>query len=110
MNTEGHIFTAPPGVSRDIEGFTLGIRPEYVQVAQANEVGALAATVQQAQDIGTYWLVSARVGAGAAQSLVRMRLPVGQAIPKVGETVWLALIGPHTCFYADERLIEEATA
>ena len=28
--------------------------------------------------------------------------------PQVGEAVWLALIGAHTCYYADERLIEEA--
>ena len=35
----------------------LGIRPEYVEVAGADAAGAVAATVLQAQDIGTYWLV-----------------------------------------------------
>ena len=33
----------------------------------------------------------------------------GQAVPRVGEAVWLGLIGAHTCYYANERLIEEAT-
>ena len=110
IEVAGHVFAAPPGVPLHIANFTLGVRPEYVRLAQAREAGAVAATVQQAQDIGTYWLVSARVGSGAAQSVVRMRLPVGQVVPQAGEAVWLALIGAHTCYYADERLIEEATA
>ena len=110
IEVAGHTFAAPAGISRNIDSFALGIRPEYVTLAQPNDAGAVAATVHQAQDIGTYWLVSARVGSGVAESLVRMRLPVGQAVPKVGDEVWLALIGAHTCFYADERLIEEATA
>ena len=103
-------FAAPPGVSRDIEAFTLGIRPEYVALAGPDVAGAVPATVQQVQDIGTYWLVGARVGAGATESLVRMRLGGGgQAVPRVGEAVWLGLIGAHTCYYANEHLIEEAT-
>ncbi|MCI4431458.1 MAG: ABC transporter ATP-binding protein [Burkholderiales bacterium] len=103
-------FAAPPGVSREIEAFTLGIRPEYVALAGPDVAGAVPATVQQVQDIGTYWLVSARVGAGSTQSLVRLRLGGGaQTVPRVGEAVWLGLIGAHTCYYADEHLIEEAT-
>ncbi len=123
----GSSFAAPRGVPRDIAAFTLGIRPEYVTLVGANDAGAVPATVKKVQDIGTYWLVSAQVGTGAGvgiggagvaaaadpgpgDALVRMRLSSGQAVPRVGESVWLGLIGAHTCFYADERLIEEASA
>ena len=81
---------------------SLGVRPEYVTLAQAGDAGALPATVVQAQDIGTYWLVTAKVG---ADQLVRARLSPEQAIPKVGEAVWLAIVGPHTCYYQNEELV-----
>jgi glycerol transport system ATP-binding protein len=110
IEVAGRTFPAPPGVSREIQDFTLGIRPEYVTLSHPDDAGAVPATVLQAQDIGTYWLVSARVGSGAAQSVVRLRLAVGQDVPAAGATVALALIGSHTCFYADEKLIEGATA
>jgi glycerol transport system ATP-binding protein len=87
---------APAGATQ------LGVRPEYVTIASANAVGAVAATVTQAQDIGTYWLLTATVGGGA---IVRARLSPDQVIPKVGETVWLGLVGAHTCFYKDEELV-----
>ncbi len=81
---------------------TLGVRPEYVTLAAANADGALAATVTQAQDIGTYWLLTARVADG---TLVRARLSPEQAIPKAGDSVWLAVVGEHTCYYANEELV-----
>jgi glycerol transport system ATP-binding protein len=87
---------APAGATQ------LGVRPEYVTLAAPNASGALPATVTQAQDIGTYWLVTSTVGNGA---IVRARLAPDQAVPKVGETVWLGLIGAHTCFYKDEELV-----
>jgi glycerol transport system ATP-binding protein len=80
----------------------LGVRPEYVTLAAPNAVGAVAATVTQAQDIGTYWLLTATVGDGA---VVRARLSPDEVIPKAGATVWLKLIGTHTCFYKDEELV-----
>ena len=90
---------------------TVGVRPEYVTLASAGSTGALSATVTQVQDIGTYWLLNARVG-GAT---VRARLSPDAVVPRAGETVWLQIAGPHTCWYAaDETLIaagaEEATA
>ena len=87
---------APAGATK------LGVRPEYVTLAVANAAGALPATVTQAQDIGTYWLLTATVGDGA---IVRARLRPDQVIPKVGTTVWLGLVGAHTCFYKDEELV-----
>ena len=90
---------------------TVGVRPEYVTLASAGSAGALSATVTQVQDIGTYWLLNARVG----DTTVRARLSPDAVVPRAGETVWLQIAGPHTCWYAaDETLIaagaEEATA
>ncbi|WP_298833398.1 ABC transporter ATP-binding protein [uncultured Piscinibacter sp.] len=88
---------APAGAKR------LGVRPEYVALAAPHAAGAVPATVTQAQDIGTYWLLGAAIADGA---VVRARLSGEQPIPKVGETVWLAIAGTHTCWYdANEELV-----
>jgi len=80
----------------------LGVRPEYVTLASADAPGAVAGTVSQLQDIGTYWLLSATLG---AEHTVRARLPIGEAIPRVGERVWLKIVGAHTCYYQNEELV-----
>jgi glycerol transport system ATP-binding protein len=92
----------------------VGIRPEYVTLAVPGAPGAVPATVLQAQDIGTYWLVTARVGQGDAgmggsegATTVRARLNPDADIPAAGTVVWLAVVGAHTCFYADDVLITE---
>jgi glycerol transport system ATP-binding protein len=102
----------------DLGDVTLGVRPEYVTLVAADAEGAVPAVVTQAQDIGTYWLLTAEVGNGRANdaatsgaapgSVVRARLGTQQAIPKAGETVWLSLVGAHTCFYKDDLLVAEA--
>jgi glycerol transport system ATP-binding protein len=81
---------------------TLGVRPEYVTLAPAQSAGALPATVTQAQDIGTYWLVTARI---ADATIVRVRVSPEHVVPKIGDTVWLGLVGRHTCYYRDEVLV-----
>ena len=83
----------------------LGVRPEYVALEASGSPGALPAVVTQAQDIGTYWLVTARVGSGANESLIRARLSPEQAIPKAGDAVWLGVVGTHTCFYRNDLLV-----
>ncbi len=91
-----------PGAPAGAE--SLGVRPEYVTLAQAGAAGALPATVLQSQDIGTYWLVTARIG----EHTVRLRLAPEAHAPQAGATVYLGLSGPRTCFYAaDETLITE---
>jgi len=50
--------------------------------------------------VGTYTLLVADYE-GAA---VRARLN-GGAIPAAGDTAWLGVLNPHTCFYRDEELI-----
>ena len=88
--------------------FTLGVRPEYVTLAGASDAGTVPAKVTQAQDIGTYWLVSATVGSGASAATVRARIGRDLPIPTVGEAVWLSIVGTHTCYYRNEELIQEA--
>ncbi|HKX43641.1 MAG TPA: ABC transporter ATP-binding protein [Burkholderiaceae bacterium] len=85
---------------------TLGVRPEYVTLAEPNAAGALPARVVQAQDIGMYWLVTATVGRGAEEKLMRARISPDQTIPKPGDTAWFGIVGPHTCFYRGEELVE----
>ena len=80
----------------------LGVRPEYVCLAAPHAAGALSAVVTRAQDIGTYWLLTANAADGTP---IRARLGAGQAMPAVGEAVWLAIVGSHTCFYKDEELV-----
>ena len=99
----GHRLAAPKPALSAIDRFILGVRPEYVSLAAANAEGAVPATVSQVQDIGTYWLVTSQVG---PDTLVRARLSAERSIPKVGDSVWLQLVGEHTCFYKDEELIE----
>ncbi len=94
-----------PGAPAGAE--SLGVRPEYVTLAQPGDAGALPATVVQSQDIGTYWLVTAKVG----EHTVRLRLAPEARAPQAGATVHLGLVGARTCFYAaDETLIPEVMA
>jgi glycerol transport system ATP-binding protein len=85
---------------------TLGVRPEYVTLANADAPGAVPAVVTQAQDIGTYWLLTSNTaGVGDEGNTIKARLGTGQVIPKVGDKVWLNVVGSHTCFYKNETLI-----
>jgi glycerol transport system ATP-binding protein len=80
---------------------TLGVRPEYVTVSDSARPGAMSAQVVKAQDIGTHWMVTGKIG----ERVVRARVSSGAAVPGAGDTVWLGLLGPHTCFYKDDRLL-----
>ena len=107
----GH-FIGSPGMNflPAADGSTLGVRPEYVSLAEPGAPGALQGVVTQAQDIGTYWLVAARVATAAGDAVVRARLDAGDAVPKVGDKAWLNVVGEHTCYYRDEKLIDEVRA
>ncbi len=94
----GELATALAAESR----FTLGVRPEYVTIATPNEPGALPATIERVQDIGTYVLLTARCDGHT----VRARLSPEATAPTAGEAVWLGVMGAHTCFYrTSEELI-----
>jgi len=110
IDVAGHRVAAAAASLGAAGDVTLGIRPEYVAVAASGQAGAVPAVVTQAQDIGTYWLVTARVGEGPDGAVVRARLSPRDRIPAPGEAVWLAIVGPHTCFYRDEELIVAGAA
>ncbi len=96
-----HLMTPTQKLSQH-GSVTLGVRPEYVTLASADAVGAVPAVVTQAQDIGTYWLLTCITSEGGT---IKARLSTEQTIPKVGASVWLNVVGSHTCFYKNEALI-----
>ena len=85
---------------------TLGIRPEYLSLAAPGAAGALPATVSAVQDIGTYWLLSARLAAAGGELVLRARLAPGTQAPQPGDAVWLQAAGPHTCWYREQELVK----
>jgi glycerol transport system ATP-binding protein len=105
IEVAGRTLPAPNDALARLPAFTVGVRPEYVRVVNADQAGAVPGVVTQSQDIGTYWLVTARVGSGDGQSLLRARLGTEAPIPRIGSTTWLSIVGDHTCYYVDEELI-----
>ena len=81
--------------------YKLGIRPEYVALATADTPGALPATATQVLDIGTHALLTAQCGEWA----LKARLNPEATLPRLGETVWLQVLGTHACFYQNEELV-----
>lgn len=79
----------------------LGIRPEYLSLAAAQEPGTLPARVRQVQDVGTYLLLTCEFG----DHVVRARLAPDVPPPPVGSLVQLRVLGQHTCFYRNEELV-----
>ncbi len=79
----------------------LGVRPEYLRIAEPGAPGAVPMRVDRVQDVGTYTLLVADFEG----TPVRARLG-GNVVPAAaGGTVWLSVLNPHTCFYRDEELI-----
>ncbi len=95
--------TLSPGAGRSLpEGeIKLGVRPEYVAVAEANAPGALPMVVSQIQDVGTHTMLSAVCDG----QTVKARLSSSAAHPGLGSVVWLTVIGEHTCFYKNEEIV-----
>ncbi|MEO8225175.1 MAG: ABC transporter ATP-binding protein [Gammaproteobacteria bacterium] len=82
--------------------FTLGVRPEYVSLTTSDDPTALPIEVLQLQDVGTYWLLTARCGAIP----LRARLDRESDVPRIGERVWLKVTGANTCYYgSDDQLL-----
>jgi glycerol transport system ATP-binding protein len=59
--------------------------------------GARYRQLLRVQDIGTYRLITARLG----EHLLRARLPAEPRSPLPGQPLWLQLLGDHTCFYRE---------
>jgi glycerol transport system ATP-binding protein len=98
---DGGALPLPSGTALPDGPLTLGIRPEYLRLADGAAPGALPARVQQVKDLGTCGLLSCE----AAGHPLRARLSVDQAWPAAGDTVWLRLVDTHTCFYRNEELV-----
>lgn len=79
----------------------LGIRPEYVALADAQTPGALPMLVSQVQDVGTHNIVTA----SHHGQTVKARLSTDSASVQTGSTVWLQVMGAHTCFYKNEEIV-----
>ena len=91
-----------PGSSKLPEGeLKLGIRPEYLEQTAVGAAGALAFKVNRVQDVGTHFMLTASLG----DSIVKSRIASSLELPEAGHTVWLRVIGPHTCLYANEELV-----
>ena len=103
LQVAGRTVFADPDDAAVRRATLLGVRPEYVTIAADGEAGALPVVVAQAQDVGTYWLLTTRTADG---TVIRARLHPHQAIPKVGDATWLLVNGVHTCFYENELLID----
>ncbi|WP_326535672.1 ABC transporter ATP-binding protein [Pseudorhodoferax sp.] len=100
LQVAGHgLHGAPAGLPEG--ALKLGVRPEYLALAPEATAGALPALVTQVQDVGTYQLLSARIG----EVPVKARVAPGLALPAVGSTAWLQVLGAHTCFYCNEELV-----
>jgi glycerol transport system ATP-binding protein len=103
VEVAGRLLALPGTTLEKAEALTLGVRPEYVTLAVPHAEGAVPAVVTQVQDIGTYWLLTA--GLAGSDAVVRARLRPSEAIPGPGDAIWLAVVGPHTCFYRNEELV-----
>ena len=79
----------------------LGIRPEYVEVSTKAATGAVCAKVTKLQDIGTHLMLTAAVDG----HFVKARLSPDVTGLSEGASVWLQILGPHTCFYKNEELV-----
>ena len=101
FHTAGATVQAPAGRSLSDGEYKLGVRPEYVSLAAANAEGALAMTVSQVQDVGTHVIVSAK----REGHTVKARLSANSTELAAGDSVWLQLMGAHTCFYQNEEIV-----
>ena len=79
----------------------VGVRPEYLALAQPEQPGAVPCTVAQVQDIGTYLMLTAKAG----EHTLKARFSPETRLPSQGDTVWLQVLGEHTCFYQNEELL-----
>jgi glycerol transport system ATP-binding protein len=96
------VLPLPVGCALPFGDIKLGVRPEYVARVQPDTAGALPMVVSQVQDVGTHVMLTATL---AGQTL-KARLSSDTAQLAVGATVWLTVMGAHTCFYKNEEIVQ----
>ena len=99
LDVAGHRLQAPRALPEG--SLKVGVRPEYLALAEAQQSGALPCTVAQVQDIGTYLMLTAKVG----EHTLKARFTPETRLPSAGDTVWLQVLCEHTCFYQNEELL-----
>jgi len=102
----GHRLDSPVGRALPQGALQVGIRPEYLALAQPQQPGALPCAVVQVQDIGTYLMLTAKVG----EHTLKARFAPEAHLPAAGDTVWLQVLGTHTCYYQNEQLLSVEVA
>ena len=102
LRVAGAALALPPGTVLPDGDLTLGIRPEYVVPTLPADPAALVFTVARMQDVGTHWMLTATLG----EHTVKARLAPEASAPQPGQQVWLRLMGPHSCFYVNDELVD----
>ena len=102
FHVDGKSLALPPGRNIPVGDIKLGIRPEYIEFVAPNSEGALPMTVAQVQDVGTHIMLSARLNGFT----VKARLSSATEGLSVGQTVWLKVMGEHSCFYKNEEIVQ----
>jgi glycerol transport system ATP-binding protein len=97
----GTTLPLPTGRSLPAGDIKLGIRPEYLTLTTPQADGALAMTVSRIQDVGTHVMLSADF----AGTTLKARLSTDAAQLAAGDTVWLKVLGEHTCVYKNEEIV-----
>ena len=77
----------------------LGIRPEFVELAEAHAPGTIPGVIELVQDTGTHRLVSARIGTHL------LRAKVADTVAVAPGPAGFRVVGPNTCYYAGEVMI-----
>ena len=101
VHVGAQVLALPTSMHLPLGDIKLGVRPEYVALADAQTSGALPMVVSQVQDVGTHFIVTARHNA----QVVKARLSANAAQLNAGQTVWLQVLGAHTCFYKNEEIV-----
>jgi glycerol transport system ATP-binding protein len=101
LEVAGQSLTLPVDRTLPAGPLKLGVRPEYLALAPAQAAGAIPAAVVKVHDLGTHFLLTA----DAAGHPLKARLGADGDAPASGDTVWLQVLGPRTCFYRDEELV-----
>ena len=99
------VFGREVGTLRSAEGRSLsqvvvGIRPEFVTLADGPEAGTLPATITDVQDMGCFAIVSADLG---NKTVIKLR--ARDHVPAVGATSHLILERERVRFYRDNWLV-----
>ena len=78
------------------------VLPVIICVAFSAILPLMTVVNYSVQDIGTHFMLTATLGA----NILKARLAPEASVPAAGQNVWLRVIGPHTCFYRNEELVD----